>query len=373
MSARHHQLPKVDLRIPQDLRVPVRAIPLQGRLGGRGSGKSWSIARALIARAYAEKLRILCVREFQSSIADSVMRLLADQIQAHGLLPFFDIQKTSIVCNTTGSEFIFKGLRHNVQEIKSLEGVDCVWCEESQSVSEESWQVLIPTIRKEGSEFYISFNPYLETDPTFKRFILNESFRQKYGKFIVKTGWEDNPGFPRELDEERRFMLANDPDAYEWVYGGNCLTVSEAIIFRGRTSVEAFDTPEDARFFHGCDWGFSQDPTVLVRCFIKDDVLYVDYEAWGVEIELDHLPDFFGKVPTARDWPIYADNARPETISFMQRHGFPGHEAGRQVARLRRGWYRAPQGVQAHRHPRTLSAYRARVPSLFLQERRQDR
>jgi phage terminase large subunit len=324
MSALQTQIPKVDLRVPRIYGYLFERSRYKVAWGGRGSGKSWAIARVLIARAYTEKLRILCVREFQSSIADSVLRLLADQIQSHGLLPFFDIQKTSIVCKTTGSEFIFKGLRHNVQEIKSLEGVDAVWCEESQSVSEESWQVLIPTIRKDGSEFYISFNPYLETDPTYKRFILNEQFTARYGRFVVKTGWKDNPGFPRELDEERRFMLATDPDAYEWVYGGHCLTVSEAIIFRGRTWVEAFDTPEDARFFHGCDWGFSQDPTVLIRCFIKDETLYIDQEAWGVGVELDHLPSFFDRVPTARDWPVFADNSRPETISYMNRHGFPG-------------------------------------------------
>lgn len=287
--------------------------------GGRGSAKSWSFARALIAVAYTRTARILCVREFQTSIADSVLRLLADQIEALGLLPWFDIQQKSIICKLTGSEFLFKGLRHNVQEIKSTEGVDYCWVEEAQSVSSDSWQVLIPTIRRTGSEIWVSFNPFEERDPTYKRFVLEPN----PAAVVVKTGWQDNPRFPAELDAERRYMLNSDPDAYEWVWGGHVRTISDALIFKGRVSVEAFETPERSRFFHGADWGFSQDPTVLVRSYVSDNnILFIDQEAYGVGIELDHLPALFEKVPTARSWPIKADSARPETISYMRRQGF---------------------------------------------------
>ena len=286
--------------------------------GGRGSAKSWSFARALIALAYTRKLRILCVREFQSSIADSVMRLLADQITDLGLAPWFDVQQKSIVCRLTGSEFLFKGLRHNVQEIKSTEAVDICWCEEAQSISADSWQVLIPTIRKDGSEIWVSFNPFEVGDPTYVRFVLTAN----PDAIVVKTGWEDNPAFPSVLDKERRYMLATDPEAYEWVWGGHPRTISDAIIFKGRVSVETFETPEDARFFHGVDWGFSVDPTALTRSYINDNTLFVDAEAYGHGVEFEELPGLFDQVPTSRDWPIFADNSRPETISFMRRQGF---------------------------------------------------
>lgn len=286
--------------------------------GGRGSAKSWSFARALVAAAYTRKVRILCVREYQSSIADSVLRLLADQIEALGLLPWFDVQTATITCKLTGSEFIFKGLRRSVQEIKSTEGVDICWVEEAQSVSADSWQVLIPTIRKDGSEIWVSFNPNEQGDPTYQRFVVNPNPAAR----VVKTGWEDNPQFPPELDAERRYMLATDADAYEWIWGGAVRTVSEAIVFKGRVTVEAFETPETARFFHGADWGFAVDPSALVRCYIEEDVLYVDQEAYGVGVELDHLPAMFDRVSSTKSWPIKADSSRPETISYVRRQGY---------------------------------------------------
>ena len=313
------------MRVPdRQLRVP----PKYGFLfspkrykvayGGRGAAKSWSFARALIAMAYTRKVRILCVREYQSSIADSVLRLLADQINELGLLPWFDVQQKSIVCRLTGSEFLFKGLRHNVQEIKSTEGVDICWVEEAQSVSSDSWQVLIPTIRKAGAEIWVSFNPFEATDPTYVRFVLTPN----PDAIVVKTGWEDNPAFGGPMEVERRYMLATDADAYEWVWGGHPRTISDAIIFKGRVSVEAFETPETPRFYHGADWGFAVDPTVLTRSYVNDNTLFVDAEAYGHGVELEQLPGLFDQIPTARNWPIFADNSRPETISYVRRQGF---------------------------------------------------
>ena len=288
--------------------------------GGRASAKSWSVARFLIAIAYTRKVRVLCAREFQSSMAESVLRLLADQIEMFGLTPWFDVQNTTVVCRTTGSEFIFKGLRRNTQELKSLEAVDYCWVEEAQSVSAESWQVLIPTIRKAGSEIIITFNPDQAGDPTYQRFVVNPP----PGAVVVKTSWRDNPDFSTEADAERRYMLRTDPDAYEWIWGGSVRTISDAIVFKGRFVIEPFETPPDARFFHGADWGFAVDPTVLVRCFIDPDTnaLHIDQEAYGIGVELDALPALFDRIPTARTWPIHADNSRPETISYVRRQGF---------------------------------------------------
>ncbi|MFT8720014.1 PBSX family phage terminase large subunit [Acetobacter sp.] len=287
--------------------------------GGRGSSKSWTVARVLIALAASRPVRVLCVREFQNSINDSVKRLLADQIEGLGLSQWFKVQETSI-SSSCGSEFLFKGLARNIQGIKSTEGVDICWVEEGQTVSQSSLDILIPTIRKEGSEIWFTYNPEHDDDPMHRlmRMLENES-----NALVRKVGWQDNPWFPDELNAERQLLLRHDPEAYEHVWEGECRTISEAVVFRHRVSFDPFDTPHDARFYYGADWGFSQDPTALVRAFITDDVLYVDQEAFGYGVEMDELPRLFDTVPGSRDWPILADCARPETISYMaNRHHF---------------------------------------------------
>lgn len=293
--------------------------------GGRGSGKSWAVARALPILALQRRIRVLCAREFQTSIADSVHKLLSEQIYALGLDKFYSVQKASIT-NAIGSEFIFKGLHHNVLEIKSTEGIDICWIEEAQSVSEESWQVLIPTIRKERSEIIATFNPLEESDPTYQRFVVSPP----PGAIVRKVSWRDNPWFPDVLREEMEYLRRVDPEAYAHVWEGDVRTVSDAVIFKGKYEIRAFDTPENARFYFGADWGFSQDPTVLLRCFIKDKTLYVDRETYGVGVDIDDLArhpgergrSMFDEIPGSRLWPIYADNARPETISYVRQRGF---------------------------------------------------
>nr|WP_249199975.1 PBSX family phage terminase large subunit [Gluconobacter sp. Dm-62] len=287
--------------------------------GGRGSSKSWTIARVLVALAAARPIRVLCCREFQNSIADSAKKLLADQIESMGLSPWFTITDTSIR-SRVGSEFLFKGLARNVQGIKSTEGIDICWVEEAQTTSQMSLELLIPTIRKAGSELWFTYNPQNDDDPVHK---LMHSLESDADALVRKVNWQDNPWFPDELNAERLRLLKTDPEAYEHIWGGECRTISEAVIFRSRVVFEAFDTPDDARLYFGADWGFSQDPTALVRCFIQDGALYIDYEAFGRGVELDELPAMFDRVPQSRDWPILADCARPETISYMaNRHRF---------------------------------------------------
>ena len=191
-------------------------------------------------------------------------------------------------------------------------------CEEAQSVSRESWELLIPTIRKEGSEIWISFNPDSPDDETYRRFVKNPPSNA----LVVKVGWKDNPWFPKTLEAERVYCKKVDPEGYEHIWGGEPRTISDAQIFKGRFEVKSFDTPSDARFFHGVDWGFAKDPTALIRMFVKDDCLYIDQEAYGVGIELDELPTLFDSISTTRSWPIKADAARPETISYMAKRGF---------------------------------------------------
>ena len=285
--------------------------------GGRGSGKSWSVARALLLLGYEKPMRILCAREIQRSISDSVHKLLCEQIDAIGLSGAYTITRDAIRC-TSGTEFIFKGLRSNPQEIKSTEGIDVCWVEEAAAVSADSWDILIPTVRKPNSEIWLTFNPLDESDPTFQRFVLNAPD----DAYVCKVNYDGNPAFPDVLKKEMEWLKARDYESYLHIWEGEVRKHSNAVIFAGRFRVEEFETPKDARFYHGADWGFSVDPTALVRCFIKDRTIYIDREAWGVGIDLDETPALFDTIETARKWPIKADNARPETISFMRRRGF---------------------------------------------------
>ena len=286
--------------------------------GGRGGAKSWSFAQALVMLAHTHKYRILCTREFQNSIADSVHRLITDQIEALGLGPWFKVTQNSITSDM-GSQFIFKGLQRSIQEIKSTEGINLCWIEEAQVISETSWEILIPTIREENSEIWISFNPQQEEDPTYQRFVVNTP----PNSFLRKVGWQDNPHFPAVLEAERKYMLEIDPEAYQHVWEGFCRQISDAVIFRGRYEVCTFDEPgENIRLYYGLDFGFSQDPMALTRSWIRDNRLYIDQEAYGIGIELDNLEEFINRVPGAAKWPIRADSSRPETISHARRRGF---------------------------------------------------
>lgn len=286
--------------------------------GGRGGAKSWQLARLLIVKAYDAKRLILCVREFQASIADSVHRLLNNQIQLLGLANYFVITDTSIRCSRTGSEFIFKGLLRSINEIKSLEGVDICWFEEAQRGSALSWEILIPTIRKEGSEIWATFNTDEETDPTYQKFIVNPLPNAK----VIKVNYDSNPWFPETLRLEMEYCRATDMDAYRHIWLGECRKRSAAEVFGGKWAVSTFDAPANAIFYYGADWGFAHDPTVLIRCFESEDCLYVDYEAWGIGVDISDTPALFERVPGAKAWPIKADAARPETISAMRRYGF---------------------------------------------------
>lgn len=307
--------------------------------GGRGGAKSWSVARALVLKTHSKKLRIGCFRELQNSIKDSVHRLIVDQIEALGLTGWFEITQASIVSKATGSEFLFKGLRHNSTEIKSMEGIDIAWIEEAQLVSQDSWELLIPTIRKEGSEIWITFNPIEADDATYDRFVTHTP----PNSIIQKVNFDGNPWFPQTLEFERLHMLKVDPIAYAHVWGGECKVIGDAIIFKGKYVVEPFETPTDPspRFYHGADFGFAVDPFALMRMYVTDnpmeyvDVkgilmpkqtqdLWIDREAYGVGVELDDLADLIDKRigDSAREWPIYGDNSRPETISFLRRRGF---------------------------------------------------
>lgn len=331
-------LPRPLLRLPDKLQclwVPTapdgKRVRYRVLHGGRGGAKSWGVAKTLLVKGAEKKLRILCTRELQVSIKDSVHKLLDDQIQADPWLALvYDVQKTTIVNRITGTEFIFAGVKNNVKSVKSMEGVDICWVEEAENVTDYSWQVIIPTIRKPGSEIWITFNPDEEKDPTSRRFIQGNS---PPGTIVCEIGWQDNPWFPEELREEKDYLYKIDPEAADHVWGGQYRKNSAAQIFRGRYKVESF-TPEpewDGPYF-GADFGFSVDPSTLVKMYVHKNKLYVSEEAYGHGVDTDEMPAFYsgGTIGTktfqgvtgCKKRPIRADCARPETISYLQRHGF---------------------------------------------------
>ena len=210
-------VPAILASLPAKLEPLFRPYRYKVLYGGRGSGKSVGIARALLIQAAADKHRVLCARELQVSMRDSVHKLLADQIDELGLDKFYEVQQ-AVILGANGSEFIFKGVRHNISEIKSTQGITKCWVEEAQTVSKASWDTLIPTIREPGSELYISFNPDLAEDDTYKRFV---AFPPKNAA-VLKLNWNDNPFFPQVLREEMEALKARDFDAYLNVWEGEC-------------------------------------------------------------------------------------------------------------------------------------------------------
>lgn len=307
-----------ELQIPDKLRFLFSKSRYKVAYGGRGSGKSWNFGRVLLVLGTTKKLRILCARELQVSISDSVHKLLSDQVEVLGLSSFYEVQNNNII-GRNGTEFIFAGLRNNITKIKSMEGIDIVWCEEAEKISNESWDVLIPTIRKPQSEIWISFNPSEKDDPTYRRFVLDPPPDSQ----VVKVNWSDNPFFPAVLNEERLHLAKTNWDSYLNTWEGEVKKISNAQVLKGKIVVADF-TPDDtfSSPLLGADWGFSTDPSVLIQCRVKDDTLYVEYEAYGVGVEVDHLPALFDLIPGSRKQIIRADSSRPETISYMKRNGF---------------------------------------------------
>lgn len=286
--------------------------------GGRGSAKSRSAAAALLLQAAAEPHRVLCAREIQKSIKDSVKRLLDDEIKRLGLEGFYESVENEIR-GKNGSLFIFAGLRGNSASIKSMEGITRCWVEEAQTISQSSLDDLIPTIRTPNSEIWFTYNPRFDTDPIDTMFKADEL---PPNTILLHVNWQDNPWFPDVLHQEMDYDKRRDMDKYLHIWEGQYQTSSETRVFKNWT-VEEFETDPTAVIRQGADWGFSVDPTVLVQCYIVGRKLYIPYEAYRVGCEIVDTPALFMSLPDAEKWPMVADSARPETISHMQRNGFP--------------------------------------------------
>lgn len=303
-----------------------------GARGGRGSGKSHFFCEQLIEEAICEHIRAACLREVQNSIKDSVKQLLEDKINKLGVASLFKITENEIV-GPNDSLFVFKGMRnHTVTSIKSLEGFNRAFVEEAQTISQRSLDIAIPTFRVPGAKMRFSWNPDKPTDP------IETLFEQNKGDpdfCLVHANYSDNPWF--EASSLYGDMLRdkrNDPEKYAHVWEGAYAGRTEAKVFRNYR-IQEFESPRDAVFRFGGDWGFSIDPTVLIRGFIgrfedgkaiadpAGRCFFIDYEAYEVGCEIDRLPALFDTVPRSRDFRITADSARPETVSYMRRHGFP--------------------------------------------------
>lgn len=320
----------------------------KGAHGGRGSGKSHFFAEKLVAKANSQLgLRAVCLREVQKSLKNSVKLLVEDKIRAHGLTHRFEILEAEIR-TPGGGVIIFQGMQnHTADSIKSLEGFDVAWVEEAQSLSQRSLDLLRPTIRKPGSELWFSWNPNKPTDPVD---VLLRGETPPGDAAVVEVNWDANPWLPTELRNDLEDDRRRDPDKFLHVWQGHYSLNSEARVFRN-WKVREFDTPADAIHRFGADWGFAVDPTALVRCYIEGRKLYVDAEAVEVGCEIDETPYLFSGDKRPAIWPageayvngptpdapkrkkragipgaeknlIRADNARPETVSYMKRHGY---------------------------------------------------
>ena len=309
------------------LKTPEWALPLlepsryKGAWGGRGSGKSHMFAEMMLEEHIMNQAQSsVCVREIQKSLNQSVKRLLEMKIQEMNAGAYFEVQDAVIKSKKSDGRIIFQGMQnHTADSIKSLEGYDRAWVEEAQSLSQTSLDLLRPTIRKPGSELWFTWNPRQASDPV--DLLLRGPTPPKDAN-VIKVNYADNPWFPSVLKDEMEYDKRRDPDKYQHVWRGEYLQNSESRVFRN-WRIEDFDAPADAIHRLGADWGFSVDPTTLVRCHIIGRTLYIDFEAYMVGCEIVNTPELFMQVPEAEKWPIVADSARPETISHMRRNGFP--------------------------------------------------
>lgn len=323
MTTAQIQLPKklISVFVAENVRY-------RGAYGGRGSAKTRSFALMTAIKGYqfAEAGAsgvILCAREFMNSLADSSMEEVKQAIRSvDWLADYYDIGQNYIRTKNGLVSYVFCGLRHNLDSIKSKARILLCWVDEAENVSEIAWRKLTPTVRETNSEIWVTWNPETEGSPTDIRFRQNPP----ENAIIVEMNYNDNPFFPDVLEQERLNDLARlDYASYAWVWEGAYLENSDKQVLSGRYVVEEFDDnlhKQADRLLFGADFGFANDPNTLIRSFILNYCLYIEYEAYGVNIELDEMPTFYDSVPESRKWTIKGDCSRPETISHIKRKGF---------------------------------------------------
>lgn len=293
--------------------------------GGRGGGKSIAIADALLLEGARSKQLIACFREYQNKLDESVYALLVERINHYGLNAFYKVANTEIV-GANGTRFIFLGLARNINGIQSLQGITRAWIEEAQTISARSIDVLVPTIRATDSEIWFSFNPQFQDDPVYSQFAMSNS--PDVRKWVVN--WRDNPFFPEVLEKERLRKFYNDPEGYANVWEGALITNSKASIFKDHYKVEDFTPTADWGFpLYGMDFGYSNDPTTLVKCYLYNDTIYIQKSAGDTAININNIASYFTsafKEDLSRT-SISADCSQPQTIEYLRNHGLGGIHA----------------------------------------------
>jgi phage terminase large subunit len=311
------QLPKVSLpEYAEDLWRPFRHLAWHG---GRGAAKSRSVATGLVLQSVDHHERVLCGREVQRSIKDSVKRLLDDEIERLGLARVF-VSTEAEIRGPNDSLFLFSGIKGNANGIKSIEGITTFWGEEAQAFSQASIDTVIPTIRAPNSRLIWTWNPDLETDP------VDVMFRGEGGpppsSIVREVNYTQNKWFPDVLRTEMEWDRSRDVDKYNHIWLGQYRRNSEARVFKN-WRVESFESPANVEYRLGADFGFSIDPSAALRCWIDGTQIHVDYEAYGLGVEIVNLPKLFMSIPDAEKWWMTADSSRPETISHLRNNGFP--------------------------------------------------
>ena len=311
---------------------------VRGAYGGRGSAKTRSFAKMVAVYGYMYGNSgvsgiLLCARQYQNSLDDSSLEECKRAIEEETFLAeYYEIGEKYIKSKDGRISFAFAGLDRSINSVKSKGRILLCWVDEAEPVSEGAWKILIPTLREEGdgwnAELWVTWNPRRDDAPVEARFRNASDPLIK----VVSLSWRDNPKFPEKLERERQRDLKNRPDDYGHIWEGEFESFSEARVFKN-WSVEEFDAPAGTVFRFGADWGFSIDPSVLVRCYIDGRRLYVDHEAYMIGCEIDQLGDLFDRVPESRKWFITADSSRPETISYMRRNGYPKINAAIKGAR----------------------------------------
>ena len=312
-----------------NIKTPRWAKPLltprryKGAKGGRGSGKSHFFAEMLVeSHILNPDCNSVCIREIQKSLKFSAKKLIEDKIRAMGVSDMFDITLTEIRNKNGNGIIIFQGMQdHTADSIKSLEGFDIAWAEESQSISRRSIELLLPTIRKPGSEIWFSWNPYLDTDPVETMINWNKD----EDSVCVHVNYLDNPFVDDILIKEAERHKRNKPDSFDHVWLGQYATKSDSQIFKDKYEIRDFEIDKSFGIpLFGIDFGFANDATTGVKLYIKNDILYIYEEAYKVGLELDDTAMYLkSKISEIDKYPIEADCARPESISYLKRNGLP--------------------------------------------------
>lgn len=319
------------------IKLPKKLIPvfspmfkrIRGAFGSRGSGKTYNFAVMIAVRGYiaaenGESGVMLCAREYMNSLEESSMEEIKQAIRSIDWLnDYYDIGEKYIRTKNGAVKFVFAGLRHNLDSIKSKAKILIAWVDEAETVSDIAWKKLMPTVRADNSEIWVTWNPENENSPTDRRFRKDDLGDDAV---IVEMNWQDNPYFPEVLNGERLRDFRNLPyEEYCWIWEGAYREISDAQIFKGKYEVKEF-TPEpnwDGAYL-GLDFGFANDPTAAVKLWIYDKVLYVEHEAGKIGLEIDDTADYVkARIPDIQKYVVYADSARPESISYLKRKGLP--------------------------------------------------